>query len=339
MVNFKSPKFLLLTPLVLATTVAFANWGADSEETSIHNATANDEDRAAFIDLTKMVAAGDLEGAQNQVIDAATDQGVGFTKSFLEKYFPTVELSFDTQGGSKPTSGILVVAPLSDESDIKNTVFTQLSAFYQDNRTTLNAGLGYRRLAFDNTLMLGVNAFYDHEFPYDHGRTSIGFEARTTMGEINANKYWATTKDKVGKQGFTERALDGYDIEGGIALPYMNWATVFVKHSKWNSEIADASDLRVNEVSLRARVPVLPGLEIEGGRKYNSGAITKDESFFMIQYNLTAALSEKPKRRGWTSKNAYELSSMEDRRYEKVRRQNLTVKQISAPGSVTVTGF
>ena len=81
MVNFKSPKFLLLTPLVLATTVAFANWGADSEETSIHNATANDEDRAAFIDLTKMVAAGDLEGAQNQVIDAATDQGVGFTKS------------------------------------------------------------------------------------------------------------------------------------------------------------------------------------------------------------------------------------------------------------------
>ena len=99
MINFKSPKFLLRTPLVLATTVAFANWGADSEETSMNNATANDEDRSAFIDLTKMVAAGDLEGAQNQVIDAATDEGVGFTKSFLEKYFPTVELSFDTQGG------------------------------------------------------------------------------------------------------------------------------------------------------------------------------------------------------------------------------------------------
>ena len=264
---------------------------------------------------------------------------MGFTKSFLETYFPTVELSVDTQGGQKPTSGILVVAPLSDKSDIQNTVFTQLSAFYQDNRTTLNVGLGYRRLAFDNTLMLGVNAFYDHEFPYDHGRTSLGLEARTTMGEINANKYWATTENKVGKSGFTERALDGYDIEGGIALPYMNWATVFVKHSKWNSEIATASDLRVNEVSLRARVPVLPGLEIEGGRKYNSGAVTNDENFFMVNYNLTAALSEKPKKRGWTSKNAYELSSMEDRRYEKVRRQNLIVKQISAPGSVTVTGF
>ena len=324
-------KYLYIAPLIIATTAAFADWKT--------NETADDQDRSAFIDLTKMVAAGDLEGAQNQIIEAATDQGVGFTKSFLETYFPTVELIVDTQGGQKPTSGILVVAPLSDESDIQNTVFTQLSAFYQDNRTTLNVGLGYRRLAFDNTLMLGVNAFYDHEFPYDHGRTSLGLEARTTMGEINANKYWATTENKVGKSGFTERALDGYDIEGGIALPYMNWATVFVKHSKWNSEIATASDLRVNEVSLRARVPVLPGLEIEGGRKYNSGAVTNDENFFMVNYNLTAALSEKPKKRGWTSKNAYELSSMEDRRYEKVRRQNLIVKQISAAGSVTVTGF
>ena len=59
----------------------------------------------------------------------------------------------------------------------------------------------------------------------------------------------------------------------------------------------------------------------------------------MINYNLTAALSENVKRAGWTSKNAYELSSMEDRRYEKVRRQNLIVKQISAAGQITVTGF
>ena len=29
-----------------------------------------------------MIAAGDLEGAQSQVIEAATDQGVGFTKAF-----------------------------------------------------------------------------------------------------------------------------------------------------------------------------------------------------------------------------------------------------------------
>ena len=48
--KINNPK-LLLTPLVLATTVAFANWGSDSEETPMNNVSTNDEDRAAFIDL------------------------------------------------------------------------------------------------------------------------------------------------------------------------------------------------------------------------------------------------------------------------------------------------
>ena len=63
-------KLLLLTPLFLATTAVFADWKSNAVES-----TTDDQDRAAFIDLTKMVAAGDLEGAQSQVIEAATDQG------------------------------------------------------------------------------------------------------------------------------------------------------------------------------------------------------------------------------------------------------------------------
>ena len=83
-----NPKLIFIAPLILATTAVFAEWKSNAAES-----TTDDQDRTAFIDLSKMIAAGDLEGAQSQVIDAATDQGVGFTKSFLEKYFPTVELS------------------------------------------------------------------------------------------------------------------------------------------------------------------------------------------------------------------------------------------------------
>ena len=64
-------KYLLTLPLLLVTSVALAGWKsnfASVEETPMNNATANDEDRAAFIDLSKMVAAGDIEGAQSQVI-------------------------------------------------------------------------------------------------------------------------------------------------------------------------------------------------------------------------------------------------------------------------------
>ena len=163
--NFLS-KYIFITPLILATTAVFADWGSNSSETPA------DEDRSAFINLSKMVAAGDVDGLENQAIAAATDQGIGFTQSFLEKYFPTVEVSFEGKNDDI-TAGLLVVAPLSDKEDIQNTIFTQLSVFYVDSRTTLNTGLGYRRLEFDNTLILGVNAFYDHEFPYDHGRFSI----------------------------------------------------------------------------------------------------------------------------------------------------------------------
>jgi adhesin/invasin len=322
-------KYLFILPLILATSSVYAAWksnSADPEETPMNDATANDEDRSAFIDLSKMVAAGDLEGAQSQVIEAATDQGVGFTKSFLEKYFPTVEISFSTKEGQKPTTGILVVAPLSDQKDIENTIFTQVSAFYTDNRTTLNAGLGYRRLVSDNTLMLGVNAFYDHEFPYDHGRYSIGLEARSTVGEINANMYQATTKWKTGKNGQQERALDGWDIEAGLPLPYMNWATVFVKRYEWSGEDG-AKDAKGNDVQLRAYVPILPGLEIEAGRTFKDD--DKDSNYFTASYNITEAFSNKPEQPiQWFNDTAYKLESMEDRRYEKVRRNNIIVKQI-----------
>ena len=84
-------KYLLTLPLLLVTSFAFAGWKSNSanvEEVSVNEVKTNDEDRSAFIDLTTMIAAGDLEGAQSQVIEAATDQGVGFTKSFLEQYFP-----------------------------------------------------------------------------------------------------------------------------------------------------------------------------------------------------------------------------------------------------------
>jgi len=314
---------------MLSSTIAYAGWKSKPaivEDTSAIDATTNNEDRSAFIDLSKMVAAGDLEGAQNQVIEAATDQGVGFTQSFLEKYFPTVEISFETKEGTKPTTGILVVAPLSDQEDVQNTLFTQVSAFYTDNRTTLNAGLGYRRLVSDNTLMLGVNAFYDHEFPYDHGRYSIGLEARTTVGEVNANVYQATTKWKTGKNGQQERALDGWDIEAGLPLPYMNWATVFVKRYEWSGEDG-AKDIKGNDAQLRAYVPILPGLEIQAGRTFKDDA--KDSNYFTAIFNVTDAFSNKPKQQvQWFSDSAYKLESMEDRRYEKVRRENIIVKQI-----------
>ena len=89
------------------------------------------------------------ESLKSDALNALNNKGAEISKSYLEKYFPTVELELDMMNGSNPTSSILIVAPLSDPSDSINTFFTQDSIYYSDNRTTVNLGVGYRRLMLD----------------------------------------------------------------------------------------------------------------------------------------------------------------------------------------------
>jgi adhesin/invasin len=265
------------------------------------------------------------------------NEAIGVTKSFLQKYFPTVELQLDMFDHRKTTSGILIVAPLSDPKDIKNTFFTQDSIYHKDGRTTVNLGLGYRRLEMDNKLMLGINAFYDHEFPYSNSRTSIGLEARTTVGEVNFNQYWGMSGWKNAANSLQEKSLGGTDLELGVPMPYMNWAKAFGRGFIWYG-VDGANDLKGTDVSVRAQVPILPGLAIEGGRRTYAGS-TPDENFLRISYNLAdmnAVKSSQP----WFSEKAYSLDSMESRRYDKVRRENLIIKQKRNESfSVNVKGF
>jgi len=310
---------------------------------SLHAETDSSKEHSKISEYGRYIAQADVDGLVDSLVVDATQEGVGVSKSYLERYFKTVELSFTTAGSLnssvKPNFEILVVAPLSDEEDIFNTYFTQLSAAYSDNRTTLNLGLGYRRLSENKYILMGVNAFFDQEIQYAHSRASLGAEYRTTVGEMNANYYKATTGWQNGKDNFLEQALDGYDFEAGVPLPYMNWATLFVKHSRWDSVIDGSKDLSVNEVQLRAQIPVLSGLEVEAGRRYNSGAASNNENYISVSYNLIAALANKPKKNVWISDYAYKLASMEDRRYEKVRRENRIIKQKKKTGSITVIGY
>jgi adhesin/invasin len=149
--------------------------------------------------------------------------------------------------------------------------------------------------------------------------------------------YQALTKWKTGKNGQEERALDGWDIEAGLPLPYMNWATVFVKRYQWDA-VEGGKDAKGNDAQLRAYVPILPGLEIQAGRTFKDD--DKDSNYFIATYNVTEAFSNKPKQQvQWFNDSAYKLENMEDRRYEKVRRENTIVKQIKSGGKLSVKGF
>jgi len=288
------------------------------------------------------LASGDILFAKNALINEATIKGVSETESFLRKYFPTVELNLDLHNNNN-NGGLLLLIPLVSEN-VENTVFMQSSVFRKEKRTTVNIGLGYRRLEFDNKLLLGINAFYDREFPYHHQRASLGFEVRTTVGELNANLYRGLTGTKTGEKSLNEKGLGGFDIEAGIPLPYINWTKLFVREFSWKSEVSGVKDITGTDLSLRAAIPIIPGFAIEAvhrnyDRKQN-GRTKRYENFVKLTYNITFGLDERGKnKKSWFSSTAYNLGSMEDRRFDKVRRENLIRKQITAPGTLTVSAI
>jgi adhesin/invasin len=68
----------------------------------------------------------------------------------------------------------------------------------------------------------------------------------------------------------------------------------------------------------------MQGLSIEAGhRNFNN---FPGEDFIKISYNLMSIMKPQAAQ-PLISQNAYSLSSMENKRYDKVRRENLIVKQ------------
>ncbi len=276
-----------------------------------------------------------LDGAARKVTGLAAGELNQAAKSWLDQYFPYAEFGVGLGSPTKPTFGALVVAPLSNREDVVNTIFNQTSIYHNDGRTTLNLGLGYRRLASEKKILLGVNAFYDQEFPHNHQRSSIGFEARSNVAEVNANRYISMSNWKGVGAGYEERALGGHDIELGLALPYTPWAKIYGRKFQWNA-YDGASNIEGSDYTLRAAIPLLPGLVIEAGRRdFVSG---KDVEFARITFQITGPDRNRESKPLFTEQ-AYHLTSMEDRRYEKVRRENLIIKQRRSQFKVSFVGI
>jgi hypothetical protein len=237
----------------------------------------------------------------------------------LESIFPTAEVSLSSGTSDKVTGSILFVSPLSDINNKENTLFTQGSIYFSDdNRETLNLGIGNRKLLINDTLMLGANIFYDNEIDYGHTRASFGIEAISSVGSLRANQYYAISEEKdVGEA--QEKALDGSDIEVGVPLPYLPWTNLYLRTFEWKG-VDGAADLKGDEMSLEAKLPL--GLNVEVGKRSNDG-ITEDQEFIKLTWTCC---SNKEQNFGISDK-AYSLTSVADQRFQKVRRQNLIVKQ------------
>ena len=246
--------------------------------------------------------------------------------------FTNTELTIEGRTASDPNFTLLTINPLSQSDDKKDLTFFQGSILRQNNRDTLNLGIGYRQLSDDDKWIYGINAFHDYDMTYEHTRMSIGAELRSSSFEINANKYFATSGAQTGKDGNTERALDGYELEIGGQVPYIPSTKIFVKSWKW--EGYQTSDTKGKTYSIQVNAPIAPNITLEAGSKdFDTGT---DVDFVNLTYRigLGGAQSEKDKIvQSLIADKAFNTTSMKDKMLEKVRRKNQIVIQTNFTAS------
>jgi len=285
--------------------------------------------------LSLSVNADDSEQIKSSLMSRMTSATSSFISSgigaMLSPNFDTVEVSTNLKEGDS-TLDIGVLKAYGDNPN--SFLFNQINLNRYDDRTTLNLGLGYRRLNDDETWMTGVNAFYDHEFPDDHKRNGVGFEVVSSVLESRVNIYNGTTGYKKDKSGTDSKALDGRDMGFKVALPYLPGMKFGMNAFAWKG-IDGMKDKKGRKYTLGGSLS--DNLTLNYIRTDYKDAATKDTDSINLKYTWNfGQKSTKPKLFEFSS-SAYELTKLGNERYALVQRENRIVKKKS--GTLTVSGY
>ena len=216
-----------------------------------------------------------------------------------------------------------------------SNLFTQFSLHTQevnsDKRMIGNIGLGYRFLNSDQSMMFGLNTFYDQDVEEGHKRVGLGLEASAAILDFNYNHYQKATNQKV-ISGTNEQVLSGQEYNISSQIPYMPWTTFNFQGYRLENEKA-AQDQKGKIYSLEMALNPSLQFNIENDRSSVEG---QDDEW---SYNLT--FSHPPKNNkptllnGATSDEMFVKANMKDKLRDKVRRNNNLAVEIQ--GSIIVT--
>ena len=296
--------YLLIATSIVGLSISFA-------------AQSNDQDKAE-------------EFFKNNMRQSGEDYVSSKIEQSIENRFRNLEIEITDLDGDDTRYSIFTVQPLYENLAAGRVTFFQGSIIALDDNETLNLGLGQRWLLNDNKMIVGLNAFYDNEWDVGHERMSIGGELLTSVGDIRVNSYKALTNGKTNDDGNEEKALDGMDMELALPLPYLPSTRIHAKAFECEGEDG-ASDLEGDTISLRTALPY--GFELEAGTTSYDNSAKQDADFVSLTFNVARFHNqqhvEQPK---LVADTAYQLTDVTERRFEKVRRQNIIVKQEQTSG-------
>ena len=264
---------------------------------------------------------------KNNLQQSAEDYVTSRIEQSLSERFRNVEIDITDLDGDDTRFSIFTVQPLYDNPEAGRATFFQGSVIATDDDDTINLGLGQRWILNDGKVIAGLNLFYDNEWDVGHERMSVGGEVLTSVGDFRVNSYTALS-DTETVNGAEETALDGMDMELAVPLPYLPNTRVHAKSFKWEGENG-ADDLEGDTISLRSALPM--GFELEAGSTSYDNNAANDADFVSLSFNVARfhqqQYVQQPK---LVSSQAYQLTDITERRFEKVRRSNQIVKQVEA---------
>ena len=275
---------------------------------------------------------GNTRVAALQGLRAAADLWFPEIGADFPDWAKRIEFTFDVEGGDLEFS-ILTVQPLYQPEDKVDTLFTQLRLGNLDEGgatdPTINAGIGYRRLLYNNSVLAGLNFFYDVDTEDDHRRWSVGTELKFSAFDLKANFYDAITARHSVGNGVDEEALSGYDFEVTSQVPYLPWARVHYSRSFWNSTVLK----NLEGYRIGAELDLHPNLQFETG--YADDNLNKN--YYFAKFRLRFADTKRQVASRWRGPDTvpFRARDMRDQTLVKVRRENrIVVKKVGT----TVSG-
>ena len=294
---------------------------------------------AVILLSTTIAMAGGVKDAVNQAKNSAVQQAFSYGESAIETWardnlstLRLIEIETRTREASKPTFRAISLFEIAGNDFQK--ILSQLSYSTFDDDETLNAGLVYRMMNSEMTIIYGLNLFYDHQFNTGHARAGLGFEMKSSVYDVNIN-FYEDLSDIHHVDGVPEVVASGYDAEIGAQVPHLPWAKVYYKAYQWNSETLDIKDGQ----NISLYMEPTPRLSVEVGMQDDDNM--SSNTFLKLNYILCC----NDRRIGppifAVSSNAYNYGKIDSQRmYEKVRREN-NIITVRGGGEfvVTASGF
>ena len=239
-----------------------------------------------------------------------------------------LDFSFNIQEGFDPSIQIESVSKLKEYDD--GALFNQLNLISQDSKTTINLGIGKRKLFDNDTYILGTNFFIDYQFDEAHLRSGLGFEAISNSLDFIANYYNAISGFKNTSDG-REKALDGYDLKFNYHLSNKSNTDFFVQLFEWENPNSTYEE-KGEKVGMTSSI---------GNLAFEIGYLNdnKDNDGLFGSLKVVIPLGEQRETANKNNENTNKNSlSVRNKMYMPVKREN-KIKLVKISSGVKVSGF